>query len=64
MMRTYLDCREDVQGSPHFFLPDGSSSHNPGITMRQVGQPGAGFLVVDEDDPEVYAQLVRRAVRQ
>jgi len=32
--------------------------------MRQVGQPGAGFLVVDEDDPEVYAQLVRRAAQQ
>ena len=61
MMRTYLGCRDAVQGSPHFFLPDGTDVHNPGVSMHQVGKPGAGFLVVDADHPEVYDQMVRRA---
>lgn len=64
MMRTYDAYRDRVQGSPHFFLPDGSSTHNPGIEMHQVGSSGAGFLVVDSDDPDVYADLVRRAVQE
>lgn len=64
MMRAYEACRDSVQGSPHFFLPDGSSMHNPGIKMHQVGSPGAGFLVVDSDNSDVYADLVRRAVRE
>ncbi len=61
MMRTYLDCRDAVQGSPHFFLPDGTDAANPGVTMHEVGEPGAGFYVVDSDDPQVYDDLVRRA---
>jgi predicted DsbA family dithiol-disulfide isomerase len=63
MMATYRDCRDAVQGSPHFFLPDGSDSHNPGIDMHQVGSPGAGFLVLDSDDPGAYDRLVRQATR-
>jgi predicted DsbA family dithiol-disulfide isomerase len=61
MMRTYRQCRDAVQGSPHFFLPDGSDVHNPGIAMHQVGSAGAGFLVLDDDDPTVYDRLVRSA---
>ena len=61
MMRTYLAARDDVQGSPHFFFANGSDVHNPGVRMRQVGSTGAGFLVVDADDPGVYDELVRRA---
>lgn len=61
MMRVYRTHREDVQGSPHFFLPDGSDVHNPGIEMHQVGEPGAGFLVLDADDPSVYDDMVQRA---
>jgi predicted DsbA family dithiol-disulfide isomerase len=61
MMRTYLASRDTVQGSPHFFLADGTDEHNPGITMHQVGEPGAGFLVVDHDDPAAYDDLVQRA---
>jgi predicted DsbA family dithiol-disulfide isomerase len=61
MMRTYHQHREDVQGSPHFFLADGSDVHNPGIKMHQEGETGAGFLMVDSDDPSVYDDLVRRA---
>jgi predicted DsbA family dithiol-disulfide isomerase len=61
MMSTYRRCRDAVQGSPHFFLSDGTDVHNPGIAMHQVGSPGAGFLVVDADDPSVYDRLVRQA---
>jgi len=61
MMQTYLTSRDDVQGSPHFFLPDGSDIHNPDIAIHQVGEPGAGFLVLDSDDPTTFDDLVRRA---
>jgi predicted DsbA family dithiol-disulfide isomerase len=61
MMATYLACGDEVKGSPHFFLADGSSVHNPGIAMHQEGEPGAGFLVVDSDHPDVYDALVRQA---
>ena len=61
MIRTYRSFQDAVQGSPHFFLSDGSDVHNPGIAMHQVGEPGAGFLVVDSDDPSAYDDLVRRA---
>ena len=61
MMLMYFRHRETVQGSPHFFLPDGRDVHNPGIEMHQVGEPGAGFLVVDSDDPSVYDEIVRTA---
>lgn len=61
MMRTYRARRDQVQGSPHFFLPDGTGAHNPGIELHEVGRAGAGFLVVDSDDPSVYDDLVRRA---
>lgn len=61
MMTSYQDHRENVQGSPHFFLADGTDIHNPGIRMHQEGSPGAGFLVVDADDPGVYDDLVRKA---
>lgn len=61
MMRTYAACRSRVQGSPHFLLSDGTDIHNPGISMHQVGEPGAGFLVVDGDQASIYDDLVRRA---
>lgn len=61
MMRGYRDHRDEVQGSPHFFLPDGSDVHNPGIELHWVGEPGAGFPVVDSDDPAAMDELVKRA---
>jgi hypothetical protein len=64
MMQTYIASQDDVQGSPHFFLADGSDVHNPGITIHQVGDPGAGFLVLDSADPTVFDELVRRAPGQ
>ncbi len=50
-----------VQGSPHLFLPDGTDVHNPGIEMHWAGEKGKGFPVVDSDQPEVYADLLRAA---
>jgi predicted DsbA family dithiol-disulfide isomerase len=50
-----------VKGSPHFFLPDGTDAHNPGIEFEWVGEEGRGFPVVTKDDPSAYEELLRRA---
>ena len=55
--------REDVDGSPHLFLPDGTDAHNPGIDMEWEGDHGKGFPIVNEDSPEIYLDLVQRAAR-
>lgn len=66
--RAYIEeqvplCRgEAVQGSPTLFFPDGTSVHNPGITMRWHDAQGVGFPVIDRDDPSVYADLLHRAL--
>ncbi len=52
---------DQVQGSPHLFLADGTDMHNPGIQMEWAGEHGVGFPVVSKDDPGVYEDLVRRA---
>lgn len=52
---------DEVQGSPHLFLADGSDAHNPGVTHHWQGRKGSGFPVVDADDPSVYDDLLRRA---
>ncbi|PWW66940.1 DsbA family oxidoreductase [Actinokineospora spheciospongiae] len=61
MMRDYRGNRDAVQGSPHLFFADGHDVHNPGIGLRWVGEQGAGFPVVEHDDPGIFADLVRRA---
>ncbi|MDP5181791.1 DsbA family protein [Blastococcus sp. BMG 814] len=62
MMAGYRAHRDDVQGSPHFFLADGSDVHNPGVAMHP--DEAGGYPVVDSDDPSVYDDLVRRAAGQ
>lgn len=57
------EASDEVNGSPHLFLPDGTDSHNPGIEMRWEGRPGQGFPVVVNDDPSVYGDLLVRAAR-
>lgn len=52
---------QQVQGSPHLFLPDGTDVHNPGIDKHWVHEPGTGFPVVDADDQSVYEDVLRRA---
>jgi predicted DsbA family dithiol-disulfide isomerase len=61
MMQSYFAHRDDVQGSPHFFLADGTDVANPGIELHQEGDHGAEVPVVDDDDPGVYDGLVRHA---
>ncbi|SDO15440.1 DsbA family protein [Geodermatophilus sp. DSM 45219] len=58
MMADYRAHAGEVQGSPHFFLADGSDVHNPGTEQHSSA---AGYPVVDSDDPSVYDDLVRRA---
>lgn len=52
---------DEVDGSPHVFLPDGTDVHNPGIEMEWEGEHGKGFPVVTEDRPEIYLELVQTA---
>jgi predicted DsbA family dithiol-disulfide isomerase len=63
MMHDYRANRDSVQGSPHLFFPDGTGVHNPGIELHWVGEQGSGFPVVDRDDPDVFAELVKRAAQ-
>ena len=51
-----------VKGSPHLFLHDGTSAHNPGVEHHWEGEQG-GFPVIDKDDPTVYEDLLARATR-
>ncbi|WP_083661267.1 DsbA family oxidoreductase [Actinophytocola xanthii] len=62
MMRDYREHRDAVRGSPHLFFADGYEVHNPGVELRWPDGPGTGSPVVERDDPEVYGDLVRRAV--
>ena len=55
--------RNDVQGSPHLFVADGTDMHNPGIEMEWEGEHGRGFPVVRKDDPSVYNDLLLRAAK-
>lgn len=52
----------EVEGSPHFFLSDGSDYHNPGIQHHWEGNHGKGFVVVDKDDPSVYEEMFDRVM--
>lgn len=66
--RRLMDSFEDAQnasvkGSPHFFLPDGTDLHNPGIEMHWEGPHGMSFPVVDSDDPTVYEEMFDRVAR-
>ncbi|WP_434444183.1 DsbA family oxidoreductase [Lentzea sp. E54] len=61
MMRDYRTHRDAVQGSPHLFFADGYDVHNPGIELHWEGEQGAGYPVVDSDDPTVFEHLLRRA---
>lgn len=60
MMRDYRAHRDDVQGSPHFFLADGSDVHNPGIELSWDGDTP----VVEQDDAGAMSRLVRHAAQR
>jgi len=52
---------DEVEGSPHLFLSDGTDSHNPGIEMEWHGEHGEGFPIVKRDRPEIYRELIEKA---
>jgi predicted DsbA family dithiol-disulfide isomerase len=63
MMRDFREHRDAVQGSPQLFFADGYEVHNPGVALRWDGAgDGSGRPVVEDDDPSVYRDLVRRAL--
>jgi predicted DsbA family dithiol-disulfide isomerase len=63
MMAQYREYAGEAQGSPHFFLADGTDVHNPGVEMHWTDEgPGKGIPIVDSDDSSVpFDELVRRA---
>ena len=56
-----LSRSDRIEGSPHLFLPDGTDIHNPGIEHHWEGEVGEGFPSVDEDRPDIYEGILRRA---
>lgn len=60
-MNLQISQSDRVKGSPHLFLPDGTDVHNPGIELHWEGDAGEGFPVVDNDMPDVYEAILRRA---
>ncbi|RLU87497.1 hypothetical protein CTZ27_23000 [Streptomyces griseocarneus] len=55
-------CDGRVRCSPHVFLHDGTDSANPGVSAHWInGDFGIGSPVIDEDRPEVYEDLLKRA---
>ena len=57
-----ISATDRVNCSPHLFLPDGTDHANPGIDVRWEGDYGVGWPVVTRDDPDVFADLLKRAV--
>ncbi len=52
---------DDVQMSPHLFLPDGTNTTNPGLELHWQGDWAKGFPVIDSDDPTVYEHILATA---
>ena len=53
---------DEVRGSSHLFLPDGTDEYNPGIEMEWHGG-GSGYPIIKKDSPEIYPELIERAGR-
>jgi predicted DsbA family dithiol-disulfide isomerase len=65
VIEQYHQARTDaVVCSPHLFLPDGTSSANPGVQVHYTDHYGVGFPVVTNDDPAVYDELLMRAAEK
>lgn len=61
MLRQARGDVDTVDGSPHFFLPDGSDWHNPGVELEWKGDPGVGIALIEHDDASAYDDLLQRA---
>jgi hypothetical protein len=53
---------DEVQGSPHLFLPDGFDVHNPGIELDWTGGQFQGMPRIVSDDTSVYDDILDRAM--
>lgn len=55
---------DEVRGSAHLFLADGTNGQNPGITIGWHGDDaaGGGFAAIEADDPGAIDEFVRRSV--
>jgi predicted DsbA family dithiol-disulfide isomerase len=49
-----------VQGSPHLFLPDGSSIHNPGIDVHWEGPWASGYPIATVTDRSWAETLLQK----
>jgi predicted DsbA family dithiol-disulfide isomerase len=51
-----------VQGSPHFFVMDGTNAQNPGVEADWREEPvGVWIPTITRDDPAAYDDFLRRA---
>jgi predicted DsbA family dithiol-disulfide isomerase len=51
-----------VQGSPHFFVSDGTNAQNPGVDADWREEPaGVWIPTITRDDPAAYDDFLRRA---
>lgn len=57
------ESKRHAQGSPHLHLTDGTSVHNPGITLEWTDQQFAGMPRIAADDVGTYDDLLDRAGR-
>jgi predicted DsbA family dithiol-disulfide isomerase len=57
------DAKGVAQGSPHLFLADGMSVHNPGIELEWTAAQFHGMPRIVSDDPTVYDEILDRAGR-
>ncbi|MBP2328754.1 putative DsbA family dithiol-disulfide isomerase [Kibdelosporangium banguiense] len=57
-----ISATDQVNCSPHLFLPDGTDHANPGIEVYWEGVYGVGWPVVSKDDPGVFENLLTGAL--
>ena len=57
-----ISATEQINCSPHLFLPDGTDHANPGIEVRWQGDYGIGWPVISSDQPSVIDDLLTRSV--
>jgi hypothetical protein len=50
---------DEVKGSPHFFLSDGTDVHNPGVELHWEGAKGEGFPMIDAVDEHAFERLLK-----
>ncbi|KAA2258718.1 hypothetical protein F0L68_23050 [Solihabitans fulvus] len=56
-----ISATDQINCSPHLFLPDGTDYANPGIESTWVGDYGVGWPVITSDDPSVLEDMLKRA---